>query len=85
MENEYSDEHSEEYSVYQFFSDKAGPMAGLSEMVRERVSPEEAVRAANHYTNSVAVKLGMITEVRIVDNDDNCVFRWEAGKGITHI
>lgn len=66
-----------EFSVYQFFTD------GTHERVRDHVTAEEAVKAARHYTDSVAVKLGLVSMVRITDGDDCCCFEWKAGKGVT--
>jgi hypothetical protein len=66
-----------EFSVYQFLSD------GTTERVRSFVVAEEAVNAFFHYTNSVAVKLGMVEKVMITDGGDQCVYQWEKGEGIT--
>ena len=66
-----------EYSVCQFFED------GTSEYVRRFVGAEEAVRAARHYTDNVAVKLGLTKRVIITDGGDYCVFEWKLGEGVT--
>lgn len=66
----------ETFSVWQFFDD------GSSEQVRERVGAEEAVLAAKHYTESVGARLGLVSEVRIVDTMDLCVFQWRRGEGV---
>lgn len=66
-----------EYSVVQSF------VSGEQEYVRAWVSAKEAVEAFNHYTNSVAVKMGFVTEVIITDGGDQTNMRWEKGKGIT--
>jgi hypothetical protein len=68
---------SEKFSVCQFFTN------GLHEYVRRNVTAEEAVKAARHYTDSVAVKLGMIERVIITDGGDDCCFEWKKGEGIT--
>ena len=74
----YVEEKSmKEFSVCQFFSD------GKYEYVRRFVEPEEAVKAAKHYTDSVAAKIGITQRVIITDGGDCCVFEWEYGKGIT--
>lgn len=67
---------SNEFSVYQFFQD------GMYEKVRELVNAEEAVKAAHHYCNSVAAKLGVVTRVIITDGGDSCVFEWKLGEGV---
>lgn len=66
-----------EFSVYQFFPD------GTYERVREFVSPEEAVRAAQHYCTSVGARLGTTVRVIITDGGDCCCFEWKHGEGIT--
>lgn len=65
------------FSVYQFFPD------GSYERVRHFVSAEEAVKAAKHYTDNVATKLGVVERVIITDDDDFTCFEWLRGKGIT--
>lgn len=70
-------EHSTgEFSVYQFFED------GSQEKVREFVSAEEAVRAAAHYSTSVAAVLGFTRRVIITDGVDCVVFEWRHGEGV---
>jgi hypothetical protein len=72
-----------EFSVVQFFSDKAGPLAGTHEYVRRNVVAEEAIRAAKHYTDNVATNLGVVDRVIVTDGGDYCVFEWKAGEGVT--
>lgn len=67
----------DEYSVVQFFAD------GSHEYVRRGVGAEEAVKAARHYTDNVASKLGVVDRVIITDDDDVCVFEWRRGEGVT--
>jgi hypothetical protein len=67
----------EQFWVLQFFRD------GSYEVVRHGVGAEEAVRAAKHYTSSVAVQLGVVDRVIICDADDHCCFEWKRGKGLT--
>lgn len=68
-----------EFSVAQFFSD------GTHEYVRRWVGEEEAVDAAKHYTESVAVRLGLVNMVRITDALDRTCFEWVRGKGVTFV
>lgn len=68
-----------EFSVCQFFEDDT------YEYVRRFVPAEEAVRALQHYTSSVAVKLGMVKRVIITDGGDCVCAEWIAGKGITFV
>lgn len=65
-----------QFSVYQFFEDET------QEKVREFVGAEEAVRAARHYTTSVAARIGVTVRVIITDGGDHTVFEWQYGKGI---
>lgn len=65
-----------EFSVCQFFAD------GTYEYVRRFVGAEEAVMAAKHYTNNVAVRMGLVKRVIITDGGDCCVFEWKAGEGV---
>jgi hypothetical protein len=67
----------DQFSVYQFLTN------GECERVREFVSAKEAVEAAEHYTDSVAAKLGMVERVIITDGDDYCCFEWKRGEGRT--
>jgi hypothetical protein len=67
-----------EFSVCQFFAD------GSYEYVKRYVGAEEAVKAARHYTDNVAVKLGITKRVIITDGGDYCVFEWKAGEGVTY-
>ena len=66
-----------EFSVYQFFEN------GDCECVRRFVSAEEAVQAFKHYTDNVAVKLGLTARVIITDGGDCTNMEWQKGKGIT--
>jgi hypothetical protein len=66
-----------EFSVCQFFK------SGAYEYVRRFVGPEEAVKAAHHYTHNVAAKLGMVERVIITDGGDDCCFEWKRGEGVT--
>jgi hypothetical protein len=68
---------SGEFSVYQFFKD------GTYERVRRYVSAEEAMQAAAHYTNNVAVHMGVTSRVIITDGGDFTCFEWLADKGVT--
>lgn len=68
-----ADEH---FSVYQFFTD------GTYERVREFVSAEEASVAAGHYCSSVAVQMGLVNRVIIVDGGDCICFEWTREHGI---
>lgn len=65
-----------EFSVWQFFKD------GTQERVRQFVDAEEAVAAAMHYTNNVAVRMGITKRVIITDGGDCTVFEWKQGEGI---
>lgn len=66
-----------EFSVCQFFHD------GTYEYVRRYVGAEEAVKAAHHYTTSVAARMGLVETVIITDAGDCINFVWEKGKGVT--
>jgi hypothetical protein len=66
-----------EFSVCQFFED------GTHEYTRQFVPAEEAVEAFRHYTNSVAVRMGMVSRVIITDGGDCTCAEWQKGKGIT--
>lgn len=66
----------DEFSVYQFFED------GSYEKVRSFVGAEEAVKAAKHYCNSVAAKIGVVHRVIITDGGDCTVFEWKYGEGV---
>jgi hypothetical protein len=66
-----------EFSVCQFFADDT------HEYVRRFVSPEEALRAFDHYRASVGAKLGMTKRVIITDGGDFTAAEWQYGKGIT--
>jgi len=66
-----------QFSVCQFFVD------GSYEYVARFVSVEDAIEKFQHYTNSVAAKIGMTTRVIITDGGDCVNQEWEFGKGIT--
>lgn len=63
------------FSVVQFFED------GSYEYVRERVSIMEAARVAQHYTDNVAVRLGITKRVIITDSGDCTLLGVEARRG----
>ena len=67
---------SETYQVWQFLS------GGAQEKVRDGVGPEEAVKAAHHYTHNVAARLGLTERVIITDDGDCTVLEWRKGQGI---
>lgn len=69
---------ADKFSVCQFFVD------GNYEYVRRYVGAEEAVKAFQHYTNSVAVKMGVIDRVILTDGGDCVNMEWVKGKGITY-
>jgi len=62
------------FNVVQFFKD------GNYEYVRKAVSAEEAVKATQHYTQSVAARAGITKRVIITDMMDCTCFEWEDGK-----
>lgn len=66
-----------EFSVCQFFED------GQYEYVRRYVSAEEAVKAFKHYTQNVAVTLGVTKRVIVTDGGDQINLEWKLGEGIT--
>jgi hypothetical protein len=67
-----------EFSVWQWL----GPEE-LQERVREFVSAEEAMNAFMHYTNNVAVKMGVTQRVIITDGGDFTAAEWKKGEGYT--
>jgi len=67
-----------EFNVVQFFVD------GSYEYVRRRVSAEEAVNAAQHYTTSIGAQIGTTTRVIITDGGDSTNFEWKFGEGVTY-
>ena len=67
---------SAEFSVYQFFENEQ------YERVRSFVPLEEAAKAANHYSNSVAAKMGMCRRVIITDGGDSTIWEWKFGEGV---
>lgn len=66
----------ETFSVCQFFEDDT------YEYVRRHVSPEEAVKAAQHYCTSVGARMGFVKRVIITDALDCINFEWQYGKGV---
>lgn len=68
----------EKFNVVQFFTDDK------YEYVRKAVSVEEASKAFAHYTNSLAVKMGMVNRVIITDMLDCINAEWIAGKGLVY-
>jgi hypothetical protein len=71
-------EERPEFSVCQFF------VSGEYEYVRRYVMPEEAMRAFKHYTNNVAVRMGIIERVIITDGGDCTNAEWKKGQGYTY-
>ena len=67
----------EKFNVCQFFED------GSYEYVRRFVPAEEAVKAAHHYCNSVAARMGITKRVIITDGGDSINFEWKFGEGVT--
>jgi hypothetical protein len=65
-----------EFSVYQFFE------TGQYERVRSFVPLEEAMKAAEHYCTSIAVRLGFVVRVIVTDGGDCTCFEWIRGKGV---
>jgi len=65
-----------EFSVVQFFPD------GTHEWVRERCSVDEALKAAEHYTQNVSAHAGLTSRVTILDGGDSIVFEWRFGEGV---
>lgn len=64
----------DKFNVVQFFVD------GQYEYVRRAVSAEEAVKAAQHYTQSVGARIGTTKCVIVTDMMDCTCFEWEDGK-----
>ena len=62
------------YNVVQFFPD------GQHEYVRKAVPDLEAVKAVQHYTQSVAARMGVVKRVIITDMMDCTCFEWQDGK-----
>lgn len=65
-----------EFAVCQFF------VSGEHEYTRAWVDISEALEAFQHYTTSVAVKLGFVTKVIIADGMDCTVALWTPEGGI---
>ena len=68
---------TELFSVFQFFADDT------QEKVRSYVSAEEAVEAFNHYTCSVAARVGATKRVIVTDQFDCTNMEWIFGQGVT--
>lgn len=68
----------EKFNVYQFFEN------GAYEQVRTFVSAEEAVKAFQHYTTSVAARMGITVRVIITDGGDCTNAEWKFGEGVTY-
>jgi len=66
-----------EFNVCQFFTD------GTYEYVRRNVMPLEALQAFRHYTNNVAVNMGVVERVIITDGGDDTNAEWKKGVGYT--
>ena len=64
----------DKFNVVQFFED------GTHEYVRRAVPTLEAVQATQHYTQSVAVRMGVVKRVIITDMMDCTCFEWKDGK-----
>ena len=67
-------ESNERFNVVQFFKD------GTYEYVRRNVTAEDAVKAAQHYTQSVAVRMDLVNRVIVTDMLDQTCFEWKDGK-----
>lgn len=67
----------ETFSVCQFFENE------FYEYTRRYVSAEEAVKAFQHYTTSIAAQMGIVRRVIITDGGDCITMEWQYGKGIT--
>ena len=65
-----------EFSVCQFF------VSGEHEYVRAWVDINEALEAFQHYTTSVAVKMGFVKKVIITDGGDCTCAVWTPEEGI---
>ena len=68
---------NELFSVFQYFDNDT------QEQVRANVSAEEAVKAFNHYTCSVAARRGMTKRVIVIDQFDCTNMEWIYGQGVT--
>ena len=65
-----------EFSVCQFFPDDS------YEYVRRFVSIDEALKAAEHYTQNVSAHAGLTSRVIITDGGDCICFEWIYGQGV---
>jgi hypothetical protein len=65
------------FDVWLFYS------SGYHDMAEEQLPPDQAVEAAKRFSESVGATTGLLEEIRIVDDGDNCVFQWIFGKGVT--
>ena len=72
-----SEPDGELFNVVQFFPD------GQYEYVRRNVSVDEALKAAEHYTQNVSAVAGLTSRVIITDSGDAIVFEWLYGQGVT--
>jgi hypothetical protein len=68
-----------EFNVCQFFVH-----GGEYEYVRRWVTAEEAMKAFYHYTNNVAVKMGVVERVIVTDGGDCINAEWKKGLGYTY-
>jgi hypothetical protein len=57
--------------------------SGYHDKAEENLSAEQAVEAAKRFSESVGAKTGLLEEIRVTAGDDNCVFQWVYGKGVT--
>lgn len=71
--------NTERFSVYQWFTD------GTYERVRHLVPLDEAVKAARHYTSSVAAQMGITIRVIITDAGDCICFEWKIEEGVVFV
>ena len=55
---------------------------GFSTVERLGVPIEEAVNFACLATGRPAAMMGLLPEIIITDEDDNCVFKWRYGQGV---
>jgi len=69
---------ADEFSVCQFFED------GSYEYVRRYVDDLEAVKAFEHYTDSVGARIGTTVRVIVTDSEDCICLEWQFGQGITY-
>jgi hypothetical protein len=77
-ETAYQPPSGELFNVVQFFPD------GSYEYVRKRVSLDEAFKEFQHYTSSVAARMGITVRVIITDGGDCTNAEWKYGEGLTY-